>query len=422
MRLRVLFAALVVAGACLGPPTALASGIWSAPTTIGSGGSLYSVSCSSATFCAALGSPGSGGNDATTYNGTSWSAATKIRGSYYFPDSVSCPSATFCVALEGPGAETYNGTSWSATTQVLGFFSSVSCPSATFCLALGGPSNGHSTDALTYNGTSWSAPTQIIGGDAALGSVSCPSATFCVAIAFGVNIGTAASALTYNGTSWSAPTGIDDDLNAGRSIESLSCSSATFCAAVDGSGNALTYNGTSWSAPTQINGGNGALASVSCPSATFCVAVDEKGDALTYNGTSWSAPTKIHGVGGFRAVSCPSATFCGAAGFDGQGEMAMTYTTSPREGQAGASVEIEKFKVTTSSLVVTIKTSQAGAVTIAGPGLKRTTKTVAAGTRVMTLALTQAGKAERAGRKTIKLSVSLKTSIKTVSRSAEISL
>jgi hypothetical protein len=102
--------------------------------------------------------------------------------------------------------------------------------------------------------------------------------------------------------------------------------------------------------------------------------------------------------------------------------MAMTYTTSLREGQAGASVEIERFKVTTSSVVVTIKTSQAGAVTIAGPGLKRTTRKVAAGTRVMTVALTQAGKAERAGRKTIKLSVSLKTSIKTVSRSAEIKL
>jgi hypothetical protein len=200
----------------------------------------------------------------------------------------------------------------------------------------------------------------------------------------------------------------------------LSCPTATFCAAVDGSGNALTYNGTSWTAPTQIDSGNG-LASVSCSSATFCVAVDEKGNALTYNGTSWSAPTKIHGVGGFRAVSCPSATFCGAAGFGGQGEITLTYTTATA-GEASASVKIEKFKVTTSSLVVTIKTSRAGTVTITGPGLKKTTRTVAVGTRVMMVALTKAGKAERAGRKKIKLSVSLQTSIKTVSRSAEIKL
>jgi hypothetical protein len=72
--------------------------------------------------------------------------------------------------------------------------------------------------------------------------------------------------------------------------------------------------------------------------------------------------------------------------------------------------------------VVTIKTSRAGAVTITGPGLKKTTRTVAAGTRVMTLALTKAGKAERAGRKKIKLSVSLKTNIKTVSASERIKL
>jgi hypothetical protein len=331
----VLFASLVVAGACLGASTALASGVWSAPTAIESEHlGLYSVSCSSATFCAAL-----GGKDAVTYNGTSWSAPTKIGGAYYIVVSVACPSATFCVApaANGNGADalTYNGTSWSATTLVVGFFGAVSCPSATFCVALGGPSNGHDTDALTYNGTSWSAPTQIIDGNGALGSVSCPSTTFCVAIAFGVNIGNGASALTYNGTSWSAPTKIDDDVTGGHSIDSLSCPSATFCVAVDGNGNALTYNGASWTAPTQIDGGNGALESVSCPSATFCVAVDGNGNALTYNGTSWSAPTKIDGVGGFRAVSCPSATFCVAAGFDRQGGIALTYTTATAPKHAG---------------------------------------------------------------------------------------
>jgi hypothetical protein len=92
------------------------------------------------------------------------------------------------------------------------------------------------------------------------------------------------------------------------------------------------------------------------------------------------------------------------------------------EEEASASVKIEKFKVTTSSLVVTIKTSQAGTVTITGRGLKKTTRTVAAGTHKMTVALTKAGKAERKGHKKIKLSVSLKMSIKTVSRSVEVKL
>jgi hypothetical protein len=276
----------------------------------------------------------------------------------------------------------------------------------------------------------WSAPTKITGGGE--GPVSCSSATFCVTFA---DVGeTIDNALTYNGTSWSSPT------NVGGShfrVVSVSCSSATFCAAIGDNGPgvsyALTYNGTSWSAPTQSDGDLN-LNSVSCSSATFCVAVGEfDADvggyyvateyALTYNGTSWTAPTNIDTnpgtcgwsckLYGLDSVSCPSATFCVAVG-----GISLTYTTA----EASASVKIEKFKVTASSLVVTIKTSRAGAVTITGPGLKKTTRTVAAGTRVITVALTQAGKAERAGRRKIKLSVSLKTRIKTVSRSAEIKL
>ena len=65
---RVLFASLVVAGACLGPSTALASGVWSAPTDIGSSFFPQSVSCSSATFCAAVGDNISGyAETATSY-------------------------------------------------------------------------------------------------------------------------------------------------------------------------------------------------------------------------------------------------------------------------------------------------------------------------------------------------------------------
>jgi hypothetical protein len=98
MGLRVLFAALVVAGACLGPSTALASGVWSAPTDIGDS-SLFpnSVSCSSATFCAAVAgtfSSFTGYGYALTYNGTSWTAPTNIGSSGGDLRSVSCPSAT----------------------------------------------------------------------------------------------------------------------------------------------------------------------------------------------------------------------------------------------------------------------------------------------------------------------------------------
>jgi hypothetical protein len=419
-----------------GPSTALASGAWSAPTQINNKGvASFLVSCSSATFCVAVGDPTNKGYDALTYNGRSWSAPTLINGGGVSVGSVSCPSATFCVAVgEYPAAPnapivsyalTYNGKSWTAPTTTDGIdgsggLDSVSCSSPSFCVAVGTAEGEYvfTKYALTYNGTSWSAPTQIDNSDSGgyFSSVSCPSATFCTAVS------DTGYALTYNGTSWSAPTHIDTNpVSPSCSFScvavtpfSVSCPSATFCAAVDENGNALTYNGTSWSAPTDNSGGF--LDSVSCPSATFCVAVDENGNALTYNGTSWSAPNHIDD--GNASVSCPSASFCVTVSNNGD---ALTYTTATA-GEASASVKIEKFKVTTNSLVVTIKISRAGTVTITGPGLKKTTRTVAAGTRVMTVALTKAGKAERAGRRKIKLSVSLKTSIKTVSRSVEINL
>ncbi len=419
----VLCATLLVASACLGPSTSLASGVWSAPTNIDRGVYFTSLSCPSATFCAAV-----GGGEALTYNGTSWSAPTKIDDGGYIGHWVSCSSATFCVAIsyDGPGvsyARSYNGKSWTTPTNIGGFgggtgtIDSASCSSPTFCAAVGTAYGeyGATHYALTYNGTSWSAPTQIDNSDSGghFDSLSCPSATFCAAVS------DTGYALTYNGASWSGgtkvapnPPGTCSISCAYEGLTSVSCPSATFCAAVDYDGDALTYNGTSWSAPTHIGGDEDG---VSCPSATFCVAVGlEYG--LTYDGTSWSAPTHIGG--GLESVSCPSATFCAAVGWPGD---ALTYTTATA-GEASASVKIEKFKVTASSLLVTIKTSRAGTVTIAGPGLKKTTTTVAAGTRVMTVALTNTGKAERAGRKKIKLSVSLKLSIKTVSRSVEIKL
>jgi hypothetical protein len=421
----VLLATVAVAACCVGVSPAAAGGGWTAtPTKTVSYESFRSVSCPSASFCVAVGP-----KYALTYNGTSWSAPTKIDDGDYLGQSVSCSSATFCAELgyDGPGvsyALTYNGKSWAAPTNIdyvngtISGIDSVSCPSATFCVAVGTAEGAYvfTHYALTYNGTSWSAPTQIDNSDSGgyFNSVSCPSATFCTAVS------DTGYALTYNGTSWSGgtniapnPPGTCSTSCSHEGLTSVSCPSATFCVAVDYDGDALTYNGTSWSAPTHIGGDEDG---VSCPSATFCVAVDQNGDALTYNGRSWSTPTHIGHEA--ESVSCPSATFCAAIGFNGE---ALTYTTATA-GEAGASVKIEKFKVTTSSMAVTIKTSRAGTVTITGPGLKKTTRTFAAGTRVMTVALTKAGQAERAGRKKIKLSVSLKTRIKTVSRSVEIKL
>jgi len=94
---------------------------------------------------------------------------------------------------------------------------------------------------------------------------------------------------------------------------------------------------------------------------------------------------------------------------------------SANEG-ASASVKIEKYKVTASSIAVTIKTSEPGIVTTMGSGLKKTVKTLVAGTHEVTVPLTKAGKIASKGHKRIKLSVSLKTNVKTVSASDGVKL
>jgi hypothetical protein len=97
----------------VGPSPALASNGWSAPVSVDPVSFGSSVSCASATFCAAVDYEG----NALTFDGTSWSAATSIDA---LPlASVSCPSSSFCVAVDYSGnVVTFDGTSWSAPVSI----------------------------------------------------------------------------------------------------------------------------------------------------------------------------------------------------------------------------------------------------------------------------------------------------------------
>ncbi len=81
----------------------------------------------------------------------------------------------------------------------------------------------------------------------------------------------------------------------------------------------------------------------------------------------------------------------------------------------GGSVKIKKVKVTASSLVITLRASLEGSVTIMGPGLRKTVRTIAQGTDRVTVPLTKAGKAERRQRKKIRLVVTLRSGRNAVS-------
>jgi hypothetical protein len=128
--------------------------------------------------------PGASSPDqAAIWSGSSWGAGQGDDSTGDTVNSVSCPSASFCALVDGNGnATTYDGSAWSAPTQIdSSILTSVSCASASFCVAV--DENG---GALTFNGSSWSGPVTISSGDR-LTSVSCPSASFCAAVDDGGN-------------------------------------------------------------------------------------------------------------------------------------------------------------------------------------------------------------------------------------------
>jgi len=164
---------------------------------------LSGVSCTSVSFCVAVGEysglPGNGNNLsdqslAEQWNGSSWSTMTTTN-----PTTddgltgVSCTSPSFCVAVgssqNGTVAEQWNGSSWSTMTTIPGdanILNGVSCSSATFCVAVGYSSTGDPEDLKTlaeqWNGSSWTTMTTTNPSTAdTLYGVSCKSTSFCVA-------------------------------------------------------------------------------------------------------------------------------------------------------------------------------------------------------------------------------------------------
>jgi Divergent InlB B-repeat domain len=264
-----------------------------------------------------------------------WSAPTDLATTSYLT-SVSCASASFCAATDvfGDTYMYYGGADWTAPEPLdtSGGVSapyvpvSVSCSSASFCLAVGYDQN-FTSYAYTYDGSSWSAPTPVAGESSyaegtQMQSVSCVSASFCMAVdAYG-------AAFVYSGdpASWSPPTTIGFGVN--NNLTSVSCSSTNFCVAVDNQGYAYTYSTGSWGLPVQISTAI-PLSSVSCASLTFCIAVDVNGNTYSFNGSQWSAPQSTPTNQGLSSVSCPSADFCAAAGSDKNDyAAAYTYTTT----------------------------------------------------------------------------------------------
>jgi len=208
-----------------------------APKTTLRVAALSSVACTSRQFCVAVGPNYSEVTAEKTvsaptvidqFNGRVWtrSKSPSPSAKLNILESVSCSSSTFCLAVGGdevrgtevPLTERFNGHSWSVvsnstlypgtpTTSMTMSLSSVSCVSASFCMAVGTVIRGSSQNGFLYstvqgqfNGSVWTRSPDSYNGQ--LTSVSCVSKTSCIAGGQGPPGSVVASFADFNGKSW----------------------------------------------------------------------------------------------------------------------------------------------------------------------------------------------------------------------------
>jgi hypothetical protein len=288
-------------------PRVFAHLTWALPVLALPGAKLDSLSCGSPSSCVAIDGSGPGH---VMWDGHTWS-----RPDFEYDGThVSCSSATFCLAVGslGGGAKSYvwNGQTWSTGTMITSqdvFLSSVSCISATSCVAV-----DESGDAYRWNGSTWAQT--VVEAGSQLYLVSCVP-DFCLAVDQSTH------AFTWSGGSWLPVAGIPSPVEP----ESLSCASASLCALGSFEGSITMWDGAGWTPAQKVDASNTDLRGMSCPSVTFCMAVDFGGRQMLWNGSRWSKPAYLELPYGTSlnatSLSC-TVTFC-AVGDEG-GTLATT--------------------------------------------------------------------------------------------------
>jgi len=266
------------------------------------GNTLNSVSCTSPTFCKAVGDIGT----ILTYDSSGGWRGEPKSDTLFGLSAVSCPTATFCMAVGDYGKIlAYDGTNWTTKTSGTSYnLATVNCPSISFCFAAGkDPNTFGAYITLRYNGSSWINENS---GTVHPSNLNCVSTTFCLALTYEGLAG------TFNGTTWADTSNIN-----ASDLKTVYCVSPTYCLAVGGGGggaSASKYNGSSWTNVTP--GVNGPLNGVSCLSTTICYVVANSGYIFIYDGASWNFQSQTNS-GGLSSISCSSVNNCFAVGGSG---------------------------------------------------------------------------------------------------------
>ncbi len=305
----------------------------------GGAGSLYSVSCRSATYCTAVG----GGTQADVWNGSEWSVLSTVGNSIEYR-AVACQQAN-CTAV----GSSYPGGHKTATADGVG-------PPVAETRQATGVNNGNATLNGVVNAygneTTYQfeyGPTTAYGSKIPTTPGKLPagykSETITAALS-GISEGTyhyriaatSSAGTTYGGDrvisphNWALIPAATPVGSMAWKFGQASCASVTSCVAVgtQTTGSyvelplAETWNGSEWremTTPLPSGATKGALRGVACASSSSCEAVGTyetssgpaKALAMGWNGTSWTDQT-VTAPGGARAelyaVTCTSSTSC----------------------------------------------------------------------------------------------------------------
>jgi hypothetical protein len=325
---------------------------------------LNAVSCTSVTWCVAIGTAGF----TDILNGTTWTT-TSFPLSIAAPTSVSCVASDSCVAVltttTGPEVVTLSGSTWTTATLPAGSQASgISCTSMTSCVVVGG------SGVDTLSGTTWTLSAVSFPDGAqspSLSGVSCPSSTSCVAV------GT--YYLSGQDVNWPG-NGVAETLSQGAWTDAplaiggaagVSCTAALWCAEVGSMPQVIngqwadTLSNGGWTSvqlPLPASASDATLTGVSCPSVQSCTAVgsvfEASGGAVVpvaerLTGATWTAsilpqppmpgPNGPGPIAELNAVSCPSAVSCIAVGWyfdssDGQFPLVDVLTSGVWKAEA----------------------------------------------------------------------------------------
>ncbi len=272
-----------------------------APVRIHGRLAVASVSCSSPSFCGAVGNQANGNTIAAygvVFNGHRWGNPVLLSGAPRAPDreserlvAISCTAGGFCAAVGSRGATVVlAGGSWRmvAPSSPLEASRKLSCVLAWDCVTI----VNHEAPLETRSDTS---PRQQTVFEEAT-----------------------TSSLTRGG--WSA----SRRLASAYRIASLSCAGTRFCLAANQGGTTFLYDGSTWapgSKPAAYE-----AAPLSCATPSFCLAIDQPEFSSTFNGRTWTSPAKVDpspypewvlGATWGELLSCAAPEFCLAFGGGG---------------------------------------------------------------------------------------------------------